>query len=291
MKVSENDLMSFRSDWGLADQAQSTVDEYLRQLRKYASWCKQRKLQTSSMRSGKDYLAETKERSNSMAYLVSRALKSYSKWYANEYDEPDVFKELPFVKQQQSVQRTATVADVAKMLLVIENDLKGLRDRAIVTVLANSGMRRSECANLRWADIDMDIGTALLPKTKSGKPRVIGIGRDSLRAIRRYVHALEPWELDHDREPCEFVWISTTRHGPLSSNGIAEMIEQRARQAHANVTAHSFRRSFSIKWLNEGGNETGLMRHNGWSSPRMVAVYTAALAQDETLRQHKAIFG
>ena len=55
---------------------------------------------------------------------------------------------------------------------------------------------------------------------------------------------------------------------------------------------HAFRRAFAVRWLSNGGSELGLMRTAGWSSREMIAVYTAAnadqLAQDEMRRLFKA---
>jgi len=71
---------------------------------------------------------------------------------------------------------------------------------------------------------------------------------------------------------------------PLLSNGVGQAITKRARRAGVNLTAHSFRRGLATRWLRSGGSEVHLMRVAGWSSPRMVARYTSAVATEEALR-------
>jgi integrase len=55
------------------------------------------------------------------------------------------------------------------------------------------------------------------------------------------------------------------------------------------VTCHAFRRSLAVRWLRARQSETLLMQLTGWSSPRMVARYTARLAQEAALEPQKAL--
>ena len=292
MELFEADLAHFATDWRLSDKAESTIQEYLRQLRKYNAWCAERNVQTLSMHSAKAWLVEVKARSISVAYLASRAIKAFGRWYENEEYGEDPFKAVKFVKQTKTApQRTASVSDVAKMLLVCGSDVKGLRDRALISVLAATGMRRSEVGRMAWSDIDFNKGGVVVPLTKSGHSRTARLDRDAQRALRRYSAALEPWELDHNREPFEEVWVSTSRRCPLSSNGISQVIAERARQAGVDISSHSFRRGFAVRWLRLGGSESYLREVAGWESPRMVSKYVRAVASEEALAEHERLFG
>ena len=57
------------------------------------------------------------------------------------------------------------------------------------------------------------------------------------------------------------------------------------------MTAHAFRRGFALIWLRGGGSESYLREVAGWESPRMVAQYVSAVAQEEALIEHERIFG
>lgn len=292
MELFEGDLAAFGDDWRLADLAESTLRAYTVTLRKYERWCTAQGVQTLSMRAAKGYLVEVRGHSVSNAYMVSRALKAFGRWYAKEYSEPDPFAQLAYASQPKPVpQRTTTVADVAALLMVCGDDIRGLRDRALIHVLATSGMRRSEAASMRWGHVAVATGVVTVPVTKNGRPRTVRLSKDALRALRRYMKALDRFEADTDREPSESVWISTTRRAPLSSNGIGQMLQERSRQAGVDVTAHAFRRGFAMEWLRRGGSETYLRRIAGWESPAMVQKYTQAVAAEESLVQHERLFG
>jgi integrase len=55
--------------------------------------------------------------------------------------------------------------------------------RPILALAAATGMRRSEILRLRWLDLDLDGGRALLPQTKNGDGRIVYLNQLALRAI------------------------------------------------------------------------------------------------------------
>ena len=64
---------------------------------------------------------------------------------------------------------------------------RGLRDYAIVTVLAYAGLRISEALNLRLGDIDLAAREITVQHGKGGKMRVVFIGDKVVVAIREYL--------------------------------------------------------------------------------------------------------
>jgi integrase len=64
--------------------------------------------------------------------------------------------------------------------------------------------------------------------------------------------------------------------GPMTANGIYQMITRRDRQAGVDAWPRRFRHHFSHTWLDCGGPEGDLMELNGWSSPQMLRRYGAS---------------
>lgn len=72
--------------------------------------------------------------------------------------------------------------------------------RALVTLLADSGMRRGECVALKWADIDFEKSTIHVHRnliqesggrtaegaTKTGKARTVDIGQETVAILRQW---------------------------------------------------------------------------------------------------------
>ena len=67
--------------------------------------------------------------------------------------------------------------------------------------------------------------------------------------------------------------------GPMTANGIYQMIARRGRQAGVDAWTHRFRHHFSHTWLDRGGAEGDLIELNGWSSPQMLRRYGARSAR------------
>jgi integrase len=182
----EADLAGFAHDWIMRDQARSTLKEYERQLRRYRAATG---AQSVSLRDSRAFLLQEAQRSPSSAKLGHRALRAFSKWCANEYDEPDVL--LKLVKPREAAPTrtpTATPDDVEKLLKVCDGARwRDRRDHALICVLASTGLRRSEVARIRLNDLDLSTGILLVPITKTRKTRIVRLDSRAVRSVRKYL--------------------------------------------------------------------------------------------------------
>ena len=71
------------------------------------------------------------------------------------------------------------------MECLLEAPELGLRDRAILELMYAAGLRASEVASLRVADVNLDVGYVRC-RGKWGKERVVPIGRRAVEAIRAF---------------------------------------------------------------------------------------------------------
>jgi site-specific recombinase XerD len=60
------------------------------------------------------------------------------------------------------------------------------RDRALIQLSLDSGLRANELANLNVGDVDTQQGTVLVRSGKGAKDRMVYIGNTTRRAINRY---------------------------------------------------------------------------------------------------------
>jgi site-specific recombinase XerD len=123
---------------------------------------------------------------------------------------------------------------------------------------------------------------------KSRTGRTLGFDHDTQQAFRRYLRRLERYEDDNCRTFTGTDRVLVGRLGPMSADGIGQMLTRRARAAGVNIT-HSFRRSLAIRWLRDGRSETLLQRVAGWADQTMVHRYTKAVQVEESLRQQREL--
>ncbi len=155
------------------------------------------------------------------------------------------------------------------------------RDEAIVRLLIDTGMRRSELAGVQVADVDWKHEVVHVTG-KGSKSRACPFGAKTAEALDRYERARRK----HRRAGDPAFWLGPK--GQLSGSGIAQMLERRATQAGvAHIHPHLFRHTAAHTWLANDGGEGDLMRLMGWSSREMVDRYGASVADQRAQEAHK----
>ena len=151
------------------------------------------------------------------------------------------------------------------------------RDRAIITLMLDTGMRLSEVVGLTTADLGAD-GT-LRVFGKGRKWRTVALGNLSSQALGRWLRTRG----DHDGP----LWTGT--RGPLGPTGMRKMVQRRAQQAGLTIHPHVLRHTFVDQWLRNGGSEVDLARLAGWTTTRMAERYAQQRANERAVASHNLV--
>jgi integrase len=149
------------------------------------------------------------------------------------------------------------------------------RDAAILSVFRATGIRLAELAGICYDPDDPDRSDLDLERReihvrgKGGKDRTVRIDHEAALRVDRYLRV----RARHEQAYRRGLWLGTGGRGPLTGNGIYQMVKRRGDQAGVVVYPHRFRHHFSHIWLDRGGAEGDLMELNGWSSPQMLQRY------------------
>lgn len=217
------------------------------------------------------------------AHTRHRGLKQFFKWAAEEGEikaSPMVHVKPPQIPEKAPAMLTE--AEIKALLRTCEGKgFKERRDTAIIRLLLDTGMRRSECAYLKGGDVDLEHNVALV-MGKGRRPRVCPFGRKTAMAIDRYLRA----RAAHRYAATDALWLGP--RGPLGDSALDLMLRRRARQAGVQgMHAHRFRHGFADAWLRAGGQEGDLMRLAGWRSRDMLSRYAAAAADDRAREAYR----
>jgi integrase/recombinase XerD len=143
-----------------------------------------------------------------------------------------------------------------------------LRDRALVELLYASGLRASEIAGLRLADLNLEAGY-LRCLGKGSKERVVPVGRRALDAVRDY--------LEHARgeSGAETLFVSE-KGGRLSRESVWRAVRRRAGHAAVGgrVFPHAVRHSFATHLVENGADLRYVQEMLGHSKISTTQVYT-----------------
>lgn len=141
------------------------------------------------------------------------------------------------------------------------------RNLAIIELLWESGLRRSELARLNLEDVDFERALIRMPAeaTKKRRERLAVFDPGAKAALIEYV-------IQRGQAPGPlFLSATGTR---LSSDGIRQMIEGLARSAEVDASSHDFRRGFAGRMRREGLDVADVMRLLGHTTPAMTLLYS-----------------
>jgi len=148
----------------------------------------------------------------------------------------------------------------------------GLRDRAMLEVLYGSGLRVSELATLKLAEINLEDGF-LVCRGKGGKERIVPLGHTACAAVKRYLAEARPLlDMDGGRED-----LFLTRRGrPFTRQGIWKLLRQHAVKAGlaSKISPHVLRHSFATHMLERGADLRSVQLMLGHSQITTTQIYT-----------------
>lgn len=115
--------------------------------------------------------------------------------------------------------------------------LRGLRDTAIIRLLLATGGRRGEVAGLAVTDVDLDSDQVRF-LGKGRRERTVVLSPKTAQALERYVRVRT-----RDRFAASpALWLTVDGRGPMTPNGLAQMLRRRGREAGiGDIHPHQFR--------------------------------------------------
>jgi integrase/recombinase XerD len=127
----------------------------------------------------------------------------------------------------------------------------GPRDKALILLLADTGLRISEALRLNFADINLENHDILIQPYRSGqktKSRHVPIGKLSRSALWKYL-------IERDPAPHEPVFASRNSLTPMTRDVAYHIIWKLGERAGVpNAHPHRFRHTFAVEFLRNGGD-------------------------------------
>jgi integrase/recombinase XerD len=153
---------------------------------------------------------------------------------------------------------------------------KAARNRALLLVLLDTGVRLGELTRLRVRDVDLEkpsITVRPYRSSKKSRPRVIPLGKAAVKTLWKYI-------AEEVREEEDLLFS-------LSASGVQSMLKRLGeRTGVENVHPHRFRHTFAIEFLRNQGDIYTLKYILGHSTLEMVEHYLHIASMDK-LEAHK----
>jgi integrase/recombinase XerC len=154
-----------------------------------------------------------------------------------------------------------------------EEKAAGWRDRAIIELLYNTGIRLSEISFLRREDIDFQTGEIRV-LGKGNKERIVPLGENASKTLVEYLDSKNKVSSLKNKET-DYLFVN--KYGErLSRRGIARIVKKYGAEVTEDqkTRPHILRHSFATHLLDEGANLLAVKEMLGHESLSTTQIYT-----------------
>lgn len=284
----QEEFEDFLLDRMARNYTESTLKWYRRCLTIWGEYCEQQGLEETMDVEAKHvrrFLVQLGDRhSKGGIATIYTGVRAYLNWYAIEY-APDDWRPLARIKApKRPKERLEPLPLDTFQKLVAQTNTRtflGARDRALLYLLLDTGLRQMEVTNLRVDDLDLKQGQILVRQGKGQKSRVAFIGGKTRRCFLAYFRKRK------DVEPEDALWVDRDGHG-LTRSGIREIIRRLSLRAGIKEPGlHSFRRAFAVNALRNGMDVIMLQRLMGHADLSTLDRYLELLDDDLRRAHHR----
>lgn len=278
---------------------------YKSRMDEFASWCEKqgyRQVEQITAKIIRRYIDEVSIRPNYhngkplSSYTVhshARTIRRFFNWMADEDNfqdliSPKIGRKIPMPKIQVKVIETFTKDEIQRMFTACEDNIYPVliaRNKAILAVLLDTGLRAGELCGLKLSDVYIAPGESFICVLgKGSKEREVGLGVKSSALLSDYIEHYRAASLD---EPHVFL---THKHEPLNRNGLDQMLHRLAKRAGVkHVHPHKWRHTFAVQYLLQGGDVYMLSKLLGHTSIDITQVYVQTVKSQQARKLSKSV--
>ena len=255
----------------------NTLQSYKRDLEQYKNYLltndmKYNKIEEEDIKVFVKYLLEEQNKKPS---TISRMIASIRSFYQYEVKNKKVTKDPTENIQSPKIEKKAPcILTTKEVELLLEQptdeDLKGIRDKAMLEFAYATGMRVTEIISLNVEDVNLEKEYV---ECKTGKKvRDIPLGKMALIAIKEYINKARDIMVKSDKEKALFVNMNGKS---LTRQGFWKIIKYYQEQAHIDkdITPHTLRHSFATHLLQNGAELKAMQTMLGHSDISSTQVY------------------
>lgn len=263
-------------------RSERTAQAYAQDVERYIAWAERAygMAFTASMLSRADlhdYQVQTRKRDRAAAATWNRYVASltvFAAYLGVEVDgaltraegqklAPKSLNESQYRRFRLTVREAARTAQSASAKRLAS------RNAAIVTLLADAGLREGEIVHLRVQDVLLGErkGRVLVVDAKGNKDRTVPLSKDS-------VDVLKAWLVVRPAGGVDALFVGV-RGDKLQERGIQKLVAQLARDAGIeHVTPHQLRHTAAYRWVQAGATLNEVAELLGHSSIEVTRRYT-----------------
>lgn len=283
-------IHEFLFDCKVRELSDQTIINYDRQLHKFRSFVKEnfQVIQFEDLKPihVKQYVSSLQDRGCKPAYTndMLKAVKCLCSYAQREgYSEDILTKKVKNVKEPKVLIHTFSSKEISLLIRYYNgNDYLSIRNRMILMIFFDTGIRVSELINMK---LDQIQDTYFVIYGKGRKERVVPKNPMVGKYLYKYLNAREKYFMTRD---CEEDYVFLSKNGRrLTGEGISKFMKDAADAVGVNpkvrVSPHTCRHTFAHQQLKNGLDLYSLSRLLGHESVSITQRYLEAIEDTQIL--------
>ncbi|GCE18982.1 tyrosine-type recombinase/integrase [Dictyobacter kobayashii] len=287
----------------ISELSEETQVWYVRRLKRFAKWCAEKRLHVPDLKPAHvaGYLQELRKPSVRTGKPLStytlhghmRCIRTFLFWCAKpgqRYLPLEVAQNLVMPKVDTKVIEPFSIQQLQAMHVANGQNVFPVfvaRNKAIMDVLVDTGIRASELCNLQLEHVHITAKEGYIKVMGKGrKEREVPLGLKSRKSLNEYIKRFRP-SIHNENH----VFLGN-KQSKMTVTGLDQMLRRLGRHAKikgVRVSAHTFRHTMAINFLLQGGDIYVLSRLLGHESVQVTEVYLRAIKSMEARKTGKSV--
>lgn len=209
-----------------------------------------------------------------------RAMSALFNWSVREgILEASPLVRIKVPRAERKVVKSLDSNEVNQLIMGLGESFDGVRNKAIILVLVDCGLRSGELLNIKMGDINVE-QQVMKVDGKTGE-RVVRYGSTTEKALKQYLRLRSTVNGHND---C--LWL-TKKGVTLKDSSVETLFIKLRKKTGIHVHPHLLRHTFATMWLKNGGEGLMLQRLLGHTTLMMTNRYCQAVGSYDAIESHK----
>lgn len=236
---------------GLSEKSISDYEYFIFPLVRYFGYDTEIAVITSDMVEGYLYTLYDKPKSIATLATYIRNIKIFLRWMENKYGIDVSACEIAVPKTEKKFVRIYTQEEILAIYhsVISESEWITTRNRAIIFLMLDSGLRQNEVCTLLFDDVDFVHGIVKV-HGKGKKERLVYLGNNSAKLLKKYIQ-LCPYHGNH---------MFLNRRGlPMTTDSVKHLMYRISKNLPFEFSSHKLRHNFATNFCIDQYQQFGHM--------------------------------
>jgi len=214
-----------------------------------------------------------------------REVRAFFSWMLRmDYIERHPFTGIPNVRVEQKVIKPLSEEEIHTLLDACDVETEyGCRNRTMILLLLDTGIRASELHGLELRDVDLDSGRIHVRHGKGRKQRVVAFGQGPAYALSTYIVFFRG-----EKPGALFLTVGShsKKRRPVNPHHLGTVLLRLGAECGVHANPHRFRHTFATWAIENQARELDVQYLLGHSTSAMVRRYSATYDAAKAAEAH-----